>query len=169
LQAKSDLGHSQQLAPVGLKDALSARVLLLGPMPALSVTTMDHARVNERIECCSRIAEVFSENLTVVLAEGRRLQRKFGIIRKSQRKPGNLEFPKKTVLDRSDRPPLAQVRMAHRLLNRQHQRKRHAMLLERPFHLLIVRGGVNPILNDLNHLTDTLRSRGDRVVARIIR
>ena len=74
-----------------------------------------------------RKTEVPRKNLAIVFTQKGRLQfERIRIGGKAQRKSWNLKIPEDAVVYRAHRPPLDQMRMLHRFLDRQHRRVRNS-------------------------------------------
>src|SRR5580704_9593892 len=131
---------------------------------------MQHALVLELCDPIGRIAEIIAQHCFVVLTEGGRPHLGMTFVAgKPNGKAGDVEVAEKAIVDRAHDLALAQMRMGHRLFDREDLRERDAMLLEAAIGLLVIRQRVEPGLNQLFQLLEMGHALGVVAEAGILR
>jgi hypothetical protein len=100
---------------------------------------MQDAVLFELLHALLRIAQALTQNLTVMLAQGRRIQlqltREFG---EAQREPGNIKVVHETIMHCPNRAALAHVRVIYHLFDTEHRSVGDAVFLQPAIDFLII-------------------------------
>src|SRR5271165_4876667 len=135
-------------SPIFRISSLFSAAPMIAPLINLNWFAFKHSRLFQTANAIFGITEIPLQNLAIMLAQIRRLQVEFrGKAGKAQRKTWYVDLADSPIHYPAHPAALAQMRMLHRLLNRQYWRHRDMVRLKNPQRFFFARLRVEPVLN----------------------